>query len=200
MLAKLSIDSQAILGFSLHNRVIRHGNRIWIGDNSQLHQKKLHATHYSALGGHSGFTVMYMCLKQLFDWRGMKTAAREFVRACLICQQARPDHARLPDRARLPGLLRPLPLPASAWQVISMDFVEGLPQSGNANCILVVVDSFTKYCHFYTHLQQPVLPKSSSTTSTACTGCHQLSSPTVNAYLQASFGGSCSSLLMSPSR
>jgi hypothetical protein len=29
-----------------------------------------------------------------------------------------------------------------------MVFVEGLPISGNANCILVVVDMFTKYAHF----------------------------------------------------
>jgi hypothetical protein len=39
-------------------------------------------------------------------------------------------------------------VPASAWQIISLDFVEGLPRSGNANFILVVVDSFTKYGHF----------------------------------------------------
>jgi hypothetical protein len=31
---------------------------------------------------------------------------------------------------------------------LSIDFVEGLPQSGFANCILVIVDTFTKYAHF----------------------------------------------------
>jgi hypothetical protein len=94
------------------------------------------------LGGHSGFPNTYQRLKQMFYWRGMKSVIRDFVSACLTCQQAKPD------RSRLPGLLQPLPLPAAAWQMISLDFVEGLPKSRNANCILVVVDSFTKYAHF----------------------------------------------------
>jgi hypothetical protein len=29
-----------------------------------------------------------------------------------------------------------------------MNFIEGLPNSGNANCILVVVDKFIKMAHF----------------------------------------------------
>jgi hypothetical protein len=29
-----------------------------------------------------------------------------------------------------------------------MDFIEGLPCSGSAECILVVVDKFTRYAHF----------------------------------------------------
>lgn len=53
-----------------------------------------------------------------------------------------------PDRACLPGFLQPLPVPDAAWQIISLDFVEGLHTSLSANCILVVVDSYTKYGHF----------------------------------------------------
>jgi hypothetical protein len=35
-----------------------------------------------------------------------------------------------------------------AWQVVSLDFIEGLPRSGKHNCILVVVDKFSKFSHF----------------------------------------------------
>jgi hypothetical protein len=72
----------------------------------------------------------------------MKTTIKEWVQACPICQQAKPD------RSKYPGLLHPLPIPDQAWQMISMDFIEGLPKSKNHNCILVVVDRFSKYAHF----------------------------------------------------
>lgn len=39
-------------------------------------------------------------------------------------------------------------MPYGAWQIVSLDFVEGLPTSGHANCVLVAVNSFTKYAHF----------------------------------------------------
>lgn len=61
---------------------------------------------------------------------------------CTICQQAKPK------RVKYPGLLQPLPVPDYAWQVVSLDFIEGLPTSKNFNCILVVVGIFSKYAHF----------------------------------------------------
>lgn len=36
-------------------------------------------------------------------------------------------------------------MPDGAWQVVSLDFVEGLPRSSH---IHVVVDKFSKYSHF----------------------------------------------------
>jgi hypothetical protein len=72
----------------------------------------------------------------------MKSAMKTFVQSCSICQQAKPE------RLRYPGLLQPLPVPETAWEMVSLDFVEGLPKSGQFNCILVVVDKFSKLAHF----------------------------------------------------
>jgi len=102
----------------------------------------LHALHGSALGGHSGIPVTFRRVKQLFAWPGLKTSVHDFVSTCQICQQAKPE------RVKYPGLLEPLPVPSSAWQMVSMDFIEGLPRSGGKNCILVVVDKFSKFSHF----------------------------------------------------
>jgi hypothetical protein len=87
-------------------------------------------------------------MRKLFAWKGMKSDISKFIRHCLVCQQAKPD------RSKLPGLLQPLEVPSEAWQIVSVDFVEGLPTSGSANCILVVIDYLTKYAHFIP-LQHP---------------------------------------------
>lgn len=98
--------------------------------------------HSSAIGGHSGISVTYRRLNQLFAWSGMKAAVHSFVTAYDVCQRAKPD------RSKLPSPLQPLLVPNKAWFVISMDFIEGLPSSGGFTCILVVVDLFSKYAHF----------------------------------------------------
>jgi hypothetical protein len=141
LVTKLSIDPNAVPHFTLNSGLLRYKGRVWIGDNPVLQKKLLSACHSSALGGHSGIPVTHMRMKKLFAWKGMKADIASFVKHCLVCQQAKPD------RSKLPGLLQPLEVPSKAWQLISLDFVEGLPQSGSANCLLVVVDYLTKYAH-----------------------------------------------------
>jgi hypothetical protein len=142
LLQELAVARQSRHPYTLLNGIIKLNDHIWIGDNPTVHQRVISAMHSSALGGHSGFLVTYSKMKKLFAWKGMKSAVRAFVQSCSTCLQAKPN------RARYPGLLVPLPVPTESWQVLSMDFIEGLPRSSNANCVLVVVDKFSKFAHF----------------------------------------------------
>lgn len=108
----------------------------------ELQQKIMNAVHASALGGHSGFPVTYKRLKALFAWPSMKAIVHQFVDRCSVCKKAKPE------RIKYPRLLLPLPIPDKAWKIVSLDFIDGLPKSNHFNCILVVVDKFSKYTHF----------------------------------------------------
>lgn len=100
------------------------------------------ALHASAIGGHSGYEVTYNRVKKMFAWPKMKQSIKDFVAQCPICQQAKSE------RVAYPGLLTALPIPEGAWQVVTLDFVDGLPKSNSFDSILVVVDKFSKYAHF----------------------------------------------------
>lgn len=142
LLVALTVSPNDSGHYTVNSGIIRYKGRVWVGNNIHLQQQIMLALHDSPVGGHSGFLVTYRRIKQIFSWPSMKTMVKQYVSSCSTCQQAKPD------RSKYPGLLQPLPIPKQAWEVISMDFVEGLPRSANANTILVVVDTFSKYSHF----------------------------------------------------
>jgi hypothetical protein len=82
-------------------------------------------------------------VRKLFAWRGLKGDVEDIVKQCTICQQAKTE------RIHPAGLLQPLPIPQGAWQDLSLDFIEGLPKSEGFSCIMVVVDRYSKYAHFF---------------------------------------------------
>ena len=142
LLSQLALHSPNTTGYSLDKGLIKHHDKIWIGNNSATQTKLINAFHSSAIGGHSGVAATYQRLKRLFSWKGLKQDVDNFVKQCQVCQQAKHPHTHPA------GLLQPLPIPTEVWQDISMDFVEGLPKSEGYSVILVVVDRFTKYAHF----------------------------------------------------
>lgn len=142
LLAKLALSPDAEPHFQLRQGLLRYKDRIWVGNDGALQQKIIEAFHSSPIRGHSCVPASYQRIKRLFAWTGLKSAVQHFVKSCPTCQQAKPD------RAKYLGLLQPLPVPSMAWQSISMDFIDGLPLSKGKNCILVIVDRFSKYNHF----------------------------------------------------
>lgn len=71
----------------------------------------------------------------------MKQDITKWVQKCEIFQRFNSEHVKTP------GLLQPIPVPAQAWEVITMDFIEGLPKLENRDTIMLVIDKFSKYCH-----------------------------------------------------
>lgn len=84
----------------------------------------------------------YIRVKQLFFWPGLKTEVKKFVAACDIYQRCKSE------TVAYPSLLQPLPILNQAWEILSMDFIEGLPKSEGRGNTLVVVDRLTKFAHF----------------------------------------------------
>lgn len=142
ILTKLTAQSDSVPSFALINGLLYHKNRLWVGNNPVMQQKLISQMHSSPVGGHSGIPATIKRLQAFFSWPRLKKHVQAFVKSCPTCQQAKPE------RVKYPGFLQPLQTPSAAWQVISLDFVEGLRQSHGYNCILVIVDLFSKYSHF----------------------------------------------------
>jgi hypothetical protein len=82
-------------------------------------------------------------VKSHYFWPGMKKEIVEYITICMECQKVKAKHSHLA------GLLQPLPIPEWKWDVVTMDFITGLPRkSKQHDSIMVVVDKLTKAAHF----------------------------------------------------
>ena len=72
----------------------------------------------------------------------MKKDIYTFICKCDICQ------CNKGELIKPLGTLQPLPILASIWTNISMDFIVGFPKAGNKSIIIVVVEQISKYAQF----------------------------------------------------
>lgn len=122
---------------------LRINGRICVPYDRDLRQKVLSESHRSRLNIHPGILKMYKDMKRVFWWAGMKKDVARFVNICAICQQVKGD------QQKPAGLLQPLEVPTWKWEMISMDFIDGLPRTKKGNeGMWVIVDRLTKSAHF----------------------------------------------------
>jgi len=107
--------------------------------------------HSSPIAGHSGFHQTCAHARRAFFWAGMKKDILTFVAECYICQHNKGE------MVNTQGALHSLPIPATIWTDISMDFIVGLPKAGNKSVIMVLIDHLSKYAHFCV-MQHPFTP------------------------------------------
>jgi hypothetical protein len=123
--------------------IVMLGRRMYVSDNKSLKQKILREAHESKFTVHPSSTKMYQDLKQYYWWPNMRKEVAGYVAKCSICQQVKVEHQK-PAR-----LLQPLPIPEWKWEMITMDFMLGLPRGKRGNdAIWVIVDRLTKSALF----------------------------------------------------
>jgi len=149
----LIADGASHPNYSFQNRKLFYKGKLVLPRNSSKIPTILQEYHSSPIGGHYRFFRTYKKLGALVYWEGMKKDIPQFVDSSEICQQNK--HQTLSPE----GLLQPLPTPTQVWKDISMDFIEGLPQSHGKDTIFIVANIFTKYAHFIP-LSHPFTAKS----------------------------------------
>ena len=111
-------------------------NKLYVPD--QHRDKVLLECHCTPFSGHLRYKKTYEQVCRNFWWDSLGTSVRAFCRSCIVCQRTKGNSA-LPY-----GLSKPLPVPDSPWESVSMDLVTDLPVCCGYDSVFVVVDRLTK--------------------------------------------------------
>lgn len=131
-------------GYTLESHcLLRHLGWIYVPPLEGLHILIMTEAHHAPYSAHPGVKKMHTDLRQIYHWAGMKCEIADFVSKCLEYQQMKVEHQHLV------GLLQPKLMSDWKWDIISMDFIVGLPVSSRRHdTIMVIVDRLTKVSHF----------------------------------------------------
>jgi hypothetical protein len=125
------------------DRILMYKNKIYVPNSQELRIMILKELHNVPYAGHPGYQKKVATIKSRNFWPGMKKEIAEYIAICMECQKVKVEH-RNPTR-----LLQPFPIPEWKWEVVTMDFITGLPRTNKKHdSIMVVVDKITKSTHF----------------------------------------------------
>jgi hypothetical protein len=120
-----------------------HKNRIYVPSSRELRNLVLKEMHDVPYAGHLGYQKTITVVRIQFFWPGMKKDVVDYIARCMECHKVKAEHRHTTC------LLQPLPIPEKKWEVITMDFITGLPRMNKQHdSIMVVVDKLTKAAHF----------------------------------------------------
>lgn len=134
--------SKLIVDYTINEQILYFRDKAVVPDNDNLKLQILKSRHSSKLAGHPGRMPTLMLVKHNFHWPSMKAYINKYVDGCQSCQ-------RVKTRTSKPyGALQPLPVPSGPWVDVCYNMITDLPESEGYDCILTVVDRFTKMAHF----------------------------------------------------
>jgi Integrase zinc binding domain len=124
-------------GITVHEGLIRKEGQIYVGHGGEWRSKMIQSFHDSNIDGHSRILGTYQRVRKFFYWPKLKDTILQHVQHCEVCQLNKGE------TVACPRLLEPIHIPDNALEVITMDFITGLPKSGGKDVLMVIIDKFT---------------------------------------------------------
>ena len=112
--AAFKIDEKGFIWFK---------SRLYIPNVLEVKLFIMNEMHKPPFAGHPGYQKMVTALRKQFFWPSLKTDVIEYFSKCIECQQVKIEYGHPAE------LLQPLPIPQCKWEIISLDFITGLPKT-----------------------------------------------------------------------
>ena len=132
-----------------HSGLFYLNGKIYVPNCNDLKLRIISEYHDTPYSGHFGIAKTHANVTRDFTWPGLKSTVKNYVLTCGTCQRSKTSHLRPA------GKLMPLPIPATRWASVGMDFIMELPTTRHSHsAILVFIDRLTKMVHLvHTHTE-----------------------------------------------
>ena len=118
-----NITKSLSTGYSLNEKgLLLYKEKMYIPNVPKIKLLILNEIHKTPYLGHPGYQKTITMLRKDYFWPNMKNELVEYIAKCFECQQVKIEHQHPA------GLLPPLPIPSWKREIISLDFVTGLPR------------------------------------------------------------------------
>ncbi|KAF1333192.1 polyprotein, partial [Globisporangium splendens] len=112
--------------------------RLCVPNSDKLITDVIQEFHDAPVAAHPGVRRTQLKAAQWYYWPALEKDIHEYVGSCQTCARWKSN-----NRKKV-GLMMPIPTPQECWDVVSMDFITGLPVSEGFDAIFVTVDKLSK--------------------------------------------------------
>jgi hypothetical protein len=103
--------------------MLLYNNRLHVPNSVDLRHLIMDEFHKRPYVGHPGYHKMVTIVIQVYYWPRMQQDITHYTVKFLECQQVKVEHQHPV------GILQPIQISEWKWEVISMDFITGLPNT-----------------------------------------------------------------------
>jgi len=141
-LRKSSTHSLRSAEWSERDGLLYYHGCIYVPDTSDLRCRIVSLCHDTKVAVHPGRFKTLELVSRNYWWLNMSQDIGMYVSHCDLCLRTKIQ------RRLLSRELQPLPIPEECWDIISVDLISELPESGRYGSVIVAVDSVGKHSHF----------------------------------------------------